>query len=175
MKKILTAWVGICLVMPVLADDAAPGVKSRTTDCPAIRAEMDGLTKITDPDAETTARLDKLRAVYRADCGVTGNAARRGSGRAPASADKDSADVVPDESPVVTETVAVDVIESEPLETAEEAAARIAANIAAGLCSDGAKPNKYGCCDGERFTDMGNLVFKCCPREGGDCVNPRHK
>lgn len=46
------------------------------------------------------------------------------------------------------------------------------ANLAAGLCADGAKPNKYGCCDGEVFKDLGNLVFACCPKDGGDCYEP---
>lgn len=47
-----------------------------------------------------------------------------------------------------------------------------AANVARGLCTDGSKPNEYGCCDGERFTDMGNLVFACCPEDGGECYPP---
>ena len=51
---------------------------------------------------------------------------------------------------------------------AETAAAR----VASGLCTDGSKPNKFGCCDGETFTDMGNLVFACCPEDGGECYPP---
>jgi len=46
------------------------------------------------------------------------------------------------------------------------------ANIAAGLCGDGTKPNKFGCCADEVFRDMGNTVFACCPRSGGDCFPP---
>jgi len=46
------------------------------------------------------------------------------------------------------------------------------ANLAAGLCGDGTKPNKFGCCADEVFRDMGNTVFACCPRSGGDCFPP---
>lgn len=45
-------------------------------------------------------------------------------------------------------------------------------NLAAGLCGDGTKPNRYGCCTDETFRDMGNLVFACCPKTGGDCFPP---
>lgn len=34
-----------------------------------------------------------------------------------------------------------------------------AANVAAGLCTDGSKPNRFGCCAGETFKDLGNLVL----------------
>ncbi len=49
----------------------------------------------------------------------------------------------------------------------------IAARRAQGLCPDGLGPNKFGCCDGERFTDKGNLEFMCCANDGaGPCVAP---
>lgn len=47
-----------------------------------------------------------------------------------------------------------------------------AANVAAGLCTDGSKPNQFGCCEGETFKDIGNLVFACCPDDGGECYPP---
>ncbi len=58
---------------------------------------------------------------------------------------------------------------SETVEIDEETAAR---NVSSGLCEDGSKPNKFGCCEGETFTDMGNLVFACCPDDGGACYPP---
>lgn len=58
-----------------------------------------------------------------------------------------------------------------PQKTDEEIAAEINANIAAGLCADGTKPNKYGCCADELFRDMGG-TFACCPKSGGDCFPP---
>lgn len=47
-----------------------------------------------------------------------------------------------------------------------------AANLAAGLCADGSKPNRFGCCEGETFKDLGNLQFACCPDDGGECYTP---
>lgn len=56
--------------------------------------------------------------------------------------------------------------------TVEEWAAAYDANLAAGLCGDGTKPNQYGCCTDETFRDMGKAVFACCPKTGGDCFPP---
>ncbi len=42
----------------------------------------------------------------------------------------------------------------------------------AGLCVDGTEPDKHGCCDGELYTDMGDLGYNCCPESGGDCFPP---
>ena len=50
--------------------------------------------------------------------------------------------------------------------------AEMEANWAAGLCGDGTKPNRFGCCSGETFKDMGNASFACCPKTGGDCFPP---
>ena len=59
-----------------------------------------------------------------------------------------------------------------PVETDEEKYARMAENLDAGLCPDGTTPNKYGCCGDEVFTDLGNLEFACCPKDGGNCFPP---
>lgn len=59
-----------------------------------------------------------------------------------------------------------------PVETDEEKYARMAENLEAGLCPDGTTPNKYGCCGDEVFTDLGNLEFACCPKDGGNCFPP---
>ncbi len=58
-----------------------------------------------------------------------------------------------------------------PVDT-RSAAEKVADNLAAGLCADGTKPNKYGCCTGETFRDMGDAIFACCPDDGGDCMPP---
>ena len=48
-----------------------------------------------------------------------------------------------------------------------------AANFAAGLCADGAKPNKFGCCAGERFKETSQMKFECCTDDGnGVCHAP---
>ena len=49
---------------------------------------------------------------------------------------------------------------------------QIAENIEAGLCADGTKPNKFGCCGNEEFKEIENLTFACCPPDGGDCFPP---
>lgn len=40
------------------------------------------------------------------------------------------------------------------------------------VCDDGGEPDKHGCCEGEVYTDMGDLGFNCCPESGGDCFPP---
>ena len=56
-----------------------------------------------------------------------------------------------------------------------EKEAEIAANLAKGLCGDGTKPNKFGCCTGQKFKDMLDGTFACCPDDGGECVAPLTK
>lgn len=87
------------------------------------------------------------------------------------------------EEPVAEEVVEEPVIEPEPEpvveKTPEEIAAEqelIAENRAKGLCDDGAKPNRYGCCNGEKFKEVSLMNFACCPKSGnGDCIEPRKK
>ena len=75
-------------------------------------------------------------------------------------------------TPMVLKSVEnTEVQDDTPVKTDEEIAAEINANIAAGLCADGTKPNKYGCCADELFRDMGG-TFACCPKSGGDCFPP---
>lgn len=75
------------------------------------------------------------------------------------------------QEPVITESQSA-TDENIVTETEEEKYARISANLDAGLCPDGTKPNRFGCCEGEKFTDLGNLEFACCPQSGGDCYPP---
>lgn len=69
--------------------------------------------------------------------------------------------------------------EQVPEKTPEELAADLAQieeNRAKGLCDDGTKPNRYGCCPGEKFKEVSQMKFACCPREGdGECIEPRKK
>ena len=77
--------------------------------------------------------------------------------------------------PATVATTTAATVESEtpaPQKTEAEIAAEIAANIEKGLCGDGTKPNKYGCCGDEVFKDLGNLEFGCCPADGGKCYPP---
>lgn len=91
--------------------------------------------------------------------------------------------------PEVTEEVVEEEVDSTPEpapepepvpeKTPEELAAELAQieeNRAKGLCDDGVKPNRFGCCTGEKFKEVSQMKFACCPREGdGECVEPRKK
>ncbi|MBO4480393.1 MAG: hypothetical protein J5742_02075 [Alphaproteobacteria bacterium] len=91
--------------------------------------------------------------------------------------------VVEEETDVVAEPVVIEEKPAEPVKTPEEIAAeqaeqerKIAENIANGLCDDGTKPNRYGCCEGEKFKEVSQMNFACCPKEGeGECHEPRKK
>lgn len=69
--------------------------------------------------------------------------------------------------------------EQVPEKTPEELAADLAQieeNRAKGLCDDGTKPNRYGCCSGEKFKEVSQMKFACCPKTGdGECIEPRRK
>lgn len=58
----------------------------------------------------------------------------------------------------------IDCLGEEPLSDEE-----VRQNRMKGICPEGKKVNKFGCCEGEVFKDMGNLTFKCCPETGGEC------
>lgn len=97
-------------------------------------------------------------------------------------------DAVPVEEVVAEEvTEKVETKPTEPVKTPEEIAAEeaakkaeqesiIAENLANGLCGDGTKPNRYGCCEGEKFKETSHLQFACCPKESdGECHEPIKK
>ena len=85
-------------------------------------------------------------------------------------------DVVPDEKKSDAETDTANASDTpEPVDTRTPEEIQLEKeleNLAAGLCADGTKPNKYGCCTDEIFKDLGDLVFACCPKDGGDCYEP---
>lgn len=65
------------------------------------------------------------------------------------------------------------VVEEAPAEpTPKELEAKRAEFAAKGLCPDGAKPNRYGCCEGEKFKDLGNLKFACCMKDDEKNCHP---
>ena len=164
----------------VVADDESsetpvvtPRVEARKS-CDEIASLITYLSGIDTPSSEEKRELSSLRLQQRRNC-TKSVGARRTTGRGVAS----SASTMP-----VTDNVVVvsdDEIDVAPVpeKTPEEIAAaataeaqRIAELISNGFCADGTKPNKFGCCTGEKFTDMGNLEFACCPRDGGDCFPP---
>lgn len=85
-------------------------------------------------------------------------------------------DVVPDEKKSDAETDTANAADTpEPVDTRTPEEIQLEKeleNLAAGLCADGTKPNKFGCCADEIFKDLGDLVFACCPKDGGDCYEP---
>ena len=76
------------------------------------------------------------------------------------------------------EEIAAEAAAAEAERQAQEVArlAQIEENFAKGLCGDGKKPNKYGCCVGEVFKQLEHLDFACCPKDGdGECREPFKK
>ena len=149
---------------------ATPVVTERLT-CDEISAQIAALSAVADPSQEEQRSLSTLRMQQRRNC-TKAAGARRATGRGVATP-------LLATSPVVDDVVADADVEAAPELSPEEAAAaaaaeaqRIAELLEQGLCADGTKPNKFGCCTGEKFTDMGNLQFGCCPRDGGDCFPP---
>ncbi len=172
MRALLTSIVGIVLATasfaaptgaadaPIAADAAAvdtavadaPVVVDRV-DCAALNTQIEQLTAA-DPD---DSRLKDLSATYRSQCMARSVAPRRTSGRRAA---------MPVAQPDLTDDAQLDV--------AADAAVDVpTAPVGNGPCPDGAAPNSFGCCAGERFTNMGNLMFACCPKSGeGECYSP---
>lgn len=155
---------GILAVSGAFADDT-PGVVERT-DCNATNAEISVLSAIANPTEDEVARLSELQSVYRRDCVVRG-VRRRASGRSVDATAQSVAVTDMDAVQSVDATLESDAAPEQPTLSAEE----IAANINAGLCADGAYPNRFGCCSGEKFKDLGNLEFACC-RDDGECFPP---
>ncbi len=178
--KLLFVLLGIIVSTGAFAEDVEEQVAEETAvetvvvdrvSCSDMSARMTELSAIVEPDEVTIAELETLKSDYRIKCSRNARARKR-SGR--------EAIEVSDEAPVVeTETVAEEVAATEsvvdvPVATAEPEITpeQVKANLESGLCADGAKPNKYGCCADELFKDMGNMVFACCPKQGGDCYPP---
>ena len=185
--KILIALMGLIAATGAFADSAS-GVAERVT-CADIQAVINELSAVEEPDEETLAELDKQKMEYRRKC--LRSAAKRKSSAVKntvvAPTEMIEVDTEPKEQveevvaevaevtePEVVETESVVAAEVEVAPVDEEALlAQELANLDAGLCADGTKPNKFGCCEGEIFKDLGNSVFACCPKSGdGECFPP---
>ncbi len=133
------------------------------------------------PDLE--ADLEYMVARQRAQC------ATRANRRPVHNYQNVNPAVVLEETEIAEEEVAEEQVESDasiavevaPVveKTPEELAAELVVieeNRAKGLCDDGNKPNRFGCCAGEKFKEVSQMQFACCPKEGdGECVEPRRK
>lgn len=183
MKKLFIVF-GIVCATSAFADEV-PAVVERLS-CADISASISEIGAIAEPTEEQVAELNTLKADYRRMCAKSARG-RRTSADARVvveSAPVDVVDedvVVADEQPV-QEEVPLEKVEEVPLEKVQDVVAvdpMVAleaelANLDAGLCADGSAPNKFGCCGDEVFKDLGNTVFACCPRDGGngDCFPP---
>ncbi len=179
MKKIMFLF-GLCVCMPAVAEEvAAENTKTETVvvermSCSDMQARIKELSDVEDDTGDVAAEIASLTQDYRRSC-MRSAAGRRASTttRAPVivAESEQVEEVEPEqateETPVEAETVA------EEVSVAEEVVSEITpeqelANLDAGLCADGSKPNQFGCCGDEIFKDLGNTVFACCPKSGGD-------
>lgn len=173
MKRLFVVF-GILCATSAFADGAT-GVSERLS-CADISARISEIGAIAEPTDEEIVELTKLKADYRRICSKSAHGRRTSAG----------ARVVVESAPV-DEVVEEEVVQEQPAqeEVVSEVAEEIAdvdpmieleqelANLDAGLCADGSKPNKFGCCGDEIFKDLGNTVFACCPKDGnGDCFPP---
>ncbi len=174
MKKVILLFA-LCTVFPAFADDAA--TVAERTDCDAMRDEIAQLIKIENPDDATAARLTEIQKISRRNC-TKRTGTRRTSGRTgalPVAAASELNIQALDETAAGTMEATGATTDEKKDETPELNAETIAANIEAGLCADGEKPNKFGCCAGETFKDLGDLVFACCKDDSDECFPPIEK
>ncbi|MBQ8255387.1 MAG: hypothetical protein IJY99_00265 [Alphaproteobacteria bacterium] len=175
----------------VVEEEVEASVVERVS-CTDIQAQITELSAIEEPDEETLEELANLRATHRSKCVRKAGNRRVAPGRKALIAAAE-ATVAPEEELVTEEIVEEEPVEEEkpkktkkkkkkekndaPVEEAapELTAEQVQSNLDAGLCADGTKPNRFGCCGDEIFKDLGNMVFACCPKSGGDCLPPIKK
>ena len=168
------ALLGLIVATGAFAEDTVEDVAGELAvvervSCADMSAQIKELSAIESPDEETIAELDKLNFDYRRMCSRNARG-RKTSGREGVVETEAEPEIVQQDVAPKTEQVKPETA----VETAkpELTSQQIKANLEAGLCSDGTKPNKFGCCNGEIFKDMGNNEFACCPKQGGDCFPP---
>ena len=194
MKKIIFLFL-IVLCSPVLANDDALVVDRMS--CADIQSRISELSEIDDADEDVLDEISQLKNDYRRHCTKTASkrraSAKRGIVDAPVAeeteyeeyveeylveetpSEEDIVEEVPAKEDVIEEKNKTDVAEQKTELSEQEILEQELANLDAGLCIDGSKPNKFGCCSGEVFKDLGNAVFACCPKDGGnnaECYPP---
>lgn len=191
MKRFI-AIIALCAVFPAFADEnTSPRTIGARMTCDEIAAEIAKLSADENADAD---RLNQLQTEQRKNCtkrtmgrrtslhvGAMPAMVAPAKHKAPIENSPDQESAKPDtadntaETQSVTETVAetTDVVEPTPENPDGLTDAEIE-NLNNGLCRDGARPNKFGCCAGEKFMEISDLVFACCP-ETGDCYPPINK
>ena len=177
MKKFV-ALLGIIAVSSAFADDQV-GVVARVT-CADIQTQISEMSAVEEPDSDTIDALTKLKADYRRLCSRSARGRKTSTGARvivenesePSTVTEEKSDEQEDEVEQVEKQSEI-LVEDETLElTEDELLEQELANLDAGLCADGTEPNKFGCCGDELFKDLGDAVFACCPKDGGDCFPP---
>lgn len=160
----------IVVATDVAETDVAPVVAQRLS-CDEIQAKITELGEA-EQTQDVQNQITKFKADYRRSCTRVAGARRTSvAGRViienPVPGGTDVAEVFEPE-----EKKSEDVVTDVDADSTELTLEQELANLDAGLCADGMAPNKYGCCKDEVFKDLGNTVFACCPKAGGDCFPP---
>lgn len=186
--KFFVALLGGVIVSSALADDVVVGARMTCAD---INAKISELSAVVEPDTDVIDELTKLKADYRRSCSRAARGRKSSAGarvvieasdntepqqktdeEVVEEASEEDLTQVPEED-ITQPEVEVEEVVVDAGPTEDEILAMELANLDAGLCVDGTKPNKFGCCEGELFKDLGNAVFACCPKEGdGECFPP---
>lgn len=124
---------------------------SERKSCDDIAAEIAELSAIEDPDTEKLNTLEKLKTKQRSICNKdagarSGRSATKMRSRSPKSPSR----IRPTEQDSASQTTDSETKTNQTCDT----------------------PDQNGCCPGEKYTDMGELGFNCCPETGGDCFPP---
>lgn len=159
MKKIIFA---ILLFLPCTLFAESESVTARKS-CSELQTEIRLLTELEEITDEERDNLMSLQGQYRSSCAKSG-ARRAMNAKTKSHIESDVVTVTADEE-VAKPTEEVD--ESQQLSDEE-----IQANLDAGLCPNGEKYNKFGCCPGERFTDLGDAGYACCEIDNKDICYP---
>ena len=175
MKKLFIVFGFVCATSAFA--DEVPAVVERLS-CADISASISEIGAIAEPTEEQVAELNTLKADYRRMCAKSARG-RRTSADARVVVESAPVDVVDEDVVVADEQPVQEEVQLEKVEDVVAVDPMVAleaelANLDAGLCADGSQPNKFGCCGDEVFKDLGNTVFACCPRDGGngDCFPP---
>ncbi|MBR5153720.1 MAG: hypothetical protein IKW57_02925 [Alphaproteobacteria bacterium] len=174
MKKLITLFGIFACTFAFAETETTTHTVSERQTCSEIQNKISELSAISEPDTETIDELTALKSKYRRTCTTTAGSRRSSaSSRIVINQTETDTTETADTEAVETEIVAESDTETETIITTPELTPeQELANLDAGLCADGSKPNKFGCCGDELFKDLGNTVFACCPRDGGDCFPP---
>ena len=171
--KCLVAFLTIVLTTHAFAADESTQNLVNRMSCSDIQARISELSKDKVTDVETVSEVVRLKAEYRRNCAKSATG-RRTSGAVRVMSDVEIVDNAEEASEPVQTSEETSVANADVVDTKKLTLEQELANLDAGLCTDGSEPNKFGCCPGEVFKDLGDTVFACCPTEGEllDCFPP---